>query len=98
MRHHGVDAQALARGEPGGGLARLVAEIAARARAHLREARRHRAAVPKPALPALWPALLAEDYLKRLARVGHDPFGGVRSRPAAFAPLKLLACRALGAF
>jgi NADH dehydrogenase [ubiquinone] 1 alpha subcomplex assembly factor 6 len=98
MRHHGVDAEALARGEPGGGLARLVGEIAGRARAHLREARSHRAAVPKPALPAVWPALLAEDYLKRLARAGHDPLGSVRSRPGTFAPLKLLVCRALGAF
>jgi hypothetical protein len=42
--------------------------------------------------------MLAEDYLKRLARAGNDPLGKVRSRPTTFAPLKLLACRALGAF
>jgi len=98
MRRHGVDAESLARGEAGDGLAGLVREIAGHARAHLRAARRHRGAVPKTALPALWPALLAEDYLKRLARAGHDPLGPVRSRPATFAPLKLIACRALGAF
>jgi NADH dehydrogenase [ubiquinone] 1 alpha subcomplex assembly factor 6 len=84
--------------DAGRGLVRLPDRAMRHHGVDLREARRHRAAVPKPALPALWPALLAEDYLKRLARVGHDPFGGVRSRPAAFAPLKLLACRVLGAF
>ena len=98
MRHHGVNAGSLARGEAGDGLAGLVREIAGRAQAHLRKARSQRGAVPKPALPALWPAMLAEDYLKRLARAGHDPLGEVRSRPATLAPLKLLACRALGVF
>jgi phytoene synthase len=75
-----------------------VREIAGQARAHLREARSQRGAVPKLALPALWPASLAEDYLKRLARAGYDPLSEVRSRPATLAPLKLLACRALGTF
>jgi len=98
MRRHGVSADALTHGVAGDGLARLVREIERRARAHLRAARRQRGAVPTAALPALWPALLAEDYLKRLARTGHDPLGRVRSRPVALAPLKLLACRALGVF
>jgi NADH dehydrogenase [ubiquinone] 1 alpha subcomplex assembly factor 6 len=98
MRHHGVTVETVVRGVASDGLAELVREIAGRVRSHLRAARKDRGAVPRPALPALWPARLAEDYLKRLARAGYDPLGRVRSRPASFAPLKLIAWRALGSF
>jgi phytoene synthase len=68
----------------------VVADLAARAREHLQASRRHRQAVPKRALAALLPALLLEDYLRRLARAGFDPAAPVRTAPDGFAPLRLL--------
>src|SRR5215472_14438942 len=50
------------------------AEIAAAASRHLGLARARRSAVPRSALPALLPAIVAERWLKRLARAGFDPF------------------------
>ncbi|HKT20163.1 MAG TPA: phytoene/squalene synthase family protein [Stellaceae bacterium] len=49
-------------------------EIAALARYHLSVARAQREAVPKAALPALLPAIIAERRLERLARSGYDAF------------------------
>lgn len=51
-----------------------VAAIAAMARAHLLKARARRREVPRAALPALLLAPLADRYLRRLARAGHDPY------------------------
>jgi len=50
------------------------AEIAAAASRHLGLARSRRSAIPRSALPALLPAIVAERWLKRLARAGFDPF------------------------
>lgn len=50
-----------------------VAATAERARARLAAARELRAAIPKPALPVMLPAVLAEDYLHRLGRAEFDP-------------------------
>jgi phytoene synthase len=55
-------------------LARVVGEIANRAGRHLAEARAHRRGLPRSALPALLPVVLAQGYLTLLARRGHDPF------------------------
>lgn len=49
----------------------VLAAIAERADGHLREARGHR--VSRAALPVLLPAALADLYLRRLRRAGHDP-------------------------
>jgi NADH dehydrogenase [ubiquinone] 1 alpha subcomplex assembly factor 6 len=75
-----------------------VAELAARAGAHLDAARRHRHAVPQRALAALLPAPLLEGYLRRLARAGFDPFAPVPTAPGAFAPLRLLGRYARGRY
>jgi phytoene synthase len=50
------------------------AEVAAAASRHLGLARAQRSAVPPSALPALLPAIVAEHWLKRLARARFDPF------------------------
>jgi NADH dehydrogenase [ubiquinone] 1 alpha subcomplex assembly factor 6 len=76
----------------------VVAELAERARAHLQDARRHRRTVPRRALAALLHAPLLDYYLKRLARAGHDPFVPVATRPAADAPIRLLALHILGRY
>jgi NADH dehydrogenase [ubiquinone] 1 alpha subcomplex assembly factor 6 len=60
------------RGSPA--LRAAVAEIAATARQHLRAARATRRAVPRAALPALLPAMIADRSLQRLQRAGYDPF------------------------
>jgi len=54
-------------------LAAVVAAVAERGRARLAAARSLRRAVPRQALPALLPAVLAERRLDRLARAGFDP-------------------------
>jgi NADH dehydrogenase [ubiquinone] 1 alpha subcomplex assembly factor 6 len=55
-------------------LRQTVEQVAATAAHHLAEARALRAAVPRAALPALLPAVLAGADLARLARAGYDPF------------------------
>jgi NADH dehydrogenase [ubiquinone] 1 alpha subcomplex assembly factor 6 len=50
------------------------AEIARAAARHLTAARDERNAAPRRAVPALLPAIVAERALRRLARVGWDPF------------------------
>ncbi len=70
----GFDARdwAAARGTPA--LRDAVAEIAASAEGHLQATRLRRAAIPRPALPALLPAVVAARILTRLRRAGYDPF------------------------
>jgi NADH dehydrogenase [ubiquinone] 1 alpha subcomplex assembly factor 6 len=58
-----------------------IAEIAASARRHLRSARIRRDAVPRAALPALLPAVIAERSLTRLRRAANDPFASALARP-----------------
>jgi NADH dehydrogenase [ubiquinone] 1 alpha subcomplex assembly factor 6 len=55
-------------------LARVVAQVAAAAAGHLAAARAQQGAVPRAALPALLPAVLAGADLARLKRAGYDPF------------------------
>jgi phytoene synthase len=54
------------------GLIESAEEIAALARYHLGAARACRDVVPRQAVPALLPAVLAERRLKRLEKLGHD--------------------------
>jgi phytoene synthase len=77
------------------GLRQVVADLAARTREHLHQARRYRHGVPRHALAALLAAPLLEAYLTRLARTRFDPFAPVRTRPAGAAPLRLLGHYAL---
>lgn len=67
----------------------VVAEVAAAARAHLEEARALRRKVPKPALPALLPAALADLHLSVLAKEGHDVFAPRVLMPNPFRQAKL---------
>jgi phytoene synthase len=65
------------------GLAEAVQRLAGRAREVLAEARSLRKRVPRAALPALLPAVLAGQYLDAMRRAGHDVFDGrVQRRPA----------------
>jgi NADH dehydrogenase [ubiquinone] 1 alpha subcomplex assembly factor 6 len=98
LERHEIDLEASGQARDGRVLAPAVAELAARARAHLRDARRYRRDVPKPALAALLHATLLEHYLERLARAGHDPFAHVPTRPAGTAPLRLLGRHLLGRY
>lgn len=68
-------------------LAKVVAQLADRARLALDEVGRP----DRAALPALLPAALARLHLARLARAGHDPFTlAERPPPALATPLRLI--------
>ena len=73
-RDSGVDFGELFAGRPGPGLRTAVTEIAETARRHIEAARRLGPRIPRRALPALLPAMLAEAYLGTLAKAGFDPF------------------------
>jgi len=60
------------RGTPG--LRAATAELAAAASRHLDSARAHRGKIPRSALSALLPAVVAQRSLTRLKRAGYDPF------------------------
>lgn len=67
----------------------VVAEVAAAARDHLEEARALRRRVPKPALPALLPAALADLHLRVLAKEGYDVFAPRVLMPNPFRQARL---------
>ena len=52
----------------------VVRQVADVARAHLRDARADAKSVPRRALPALLPGVLATGYLARIDRADHNPF------------------------
>ena len=95
LARHEVDLEHVDQPAAAQALRPAVAELAARARAHLHEARRYRRSVPRRALAALLPAPLLDAYLRRLARARFDPLGAVRTRPGGSAPLRLLGHYAL---
>ncbi len=70
-------------------LAKIVRVVALRAAHHLAEARARRRQMPRQALPALLPAVIAERGLARLAAVGHDPFAAALGRPDGSLSLRL---------
>jgi NADH dehydrogenase [ubiquinone] 1 alpha subcomplex assembly factor 6 len=67
--------------KPSPALQRVAAAVAKRAGEHLDAARARRREVPRAALPALLPAVLAAADLARLRRVGYDPFAPALARP-----------------
>ncbi|MFI4987182.1 MAG: phytoene/squalene synthase family protein [Alphaproteobacteria bacterium] len=78
MAEAGADPDELfARGRTAG-LATVVRRIAERAGEHLAAARQRRPRLPRAALPALLPAVLADGYLAELRRAGYEPFALVR--------------------
>ncbi len=76
-----------ARGDPR--LAKILRVLALRASDHLTQARAHRRQVPREAVPALLPALIAERGLKRLAAADYDPFAASLGRPDGGLSLRL---------
>jgi NADH dehydrogenase [ubiquinone] 1 alpha subcomplex assembly factor 6 len=95
LRRHDIAPAAVHEATSPGAFAPAIRELADRARAHLRQARRARHRVPRQALPALLPGVLVHHQLKGLRSLGAPD--GSRRRPA-LAPLWLLAYRALGLF
>ncbi|PWR24840.1 phytoene/squalene synthase family protein [Zavarzinia aquatilis] len=71
---HGVETDEIAAGKSGLPLRALVAELAGHAAEHLKAARLAARDLPKTAVPALLPVVVAEGWLKALDRAGHDPF------------------------
>lgn len=86
----GLDIEALVAGRPGEPLRQAAGEIAAAARRHLAAARSLRRDVPRAAVPALLPAVLADRYLDRLERGGFSLFDGTMQRPAGDRAVRLL--------
>jgi NADH dehydrogenase [ubiquinone] 1 alpha subcomplex assembly factor 6 len=72
---HGIDLErSLFALKASSGLAAVTRDIADRARDHLDQARRHRGAIPRAALPALLHAALADRRLRQLDTVDHNLF------------------------
>lgn len=81
-RQAGLDVWAMFERGPSPGLSQVVERVAGEAEGRLRAARSLRREVPRPALPALLSATLADAYLARLARCGYDPYASaVQWRP-----------------
>jgi NADH dehydrogenase [ubiquinone] 1 alpha subcomplex assembly factor 6 len=73
-RRHGLDVDSLRLLRNSAALRAAVAEIAAAAEDHLRQARTMRDSVPRAALAALLPAVIADRSLRRFGRADYDPF------------------------
>ncbi len=97
-RRHRLDLESdqQSRGSPA--LRAAVAEIAAAAEVHLRTARRQCDAVPRAALPALLPAVIAGRTLRRLRRAGYDPFERTFGRSDPLQSWRLTAAALRGRF
>lgn len=87
MTEYRVTEPALFDGKPEPGLARVAEAIADTARSLLKQARALRGQVPKTALPALLPAILADHYLGRIAKTGYDLMSPALLRPSIGRPL-----------
>ena len=71
---HGVETEALYRGDLRDGFLEIVWEVASQAKLHLDEARRFSADMPAAARPLFLPAVPAELYLDVLERHNFNPF------------------------
>ena len=78
---HGLNLADLALARNSSALPAAIAEIAATAKSHLQLARAKRDAIPRAALPALLPGVIANRSLRRLEAAGHNPFAPVLSQP-----------------
>jgi len=88
----GLDDRAYGGARPVAALCKAAETIAEAAAGHLQAARAHRAGVPRAALPALLPAVIAERALARLRRAAWNPY-----EPSVAAPDPLLTWRLLRA-
>jgi phytoene synthase len=84
----GLDIEALVAGRAGEPLQAVARQIGAAARDHLRHARS--LPVPRAAVPALLPAVLADRYLGQLERRGFSLFDTALARPPGDRALRLL--------
>ncbi len=86
---HGIERRNLMELRPEPAIAAAVQDIAVVAQQHLEKARVLRGDIPKKALPALLPAPIADMHLRRLARVGYDPFDTRLTMPVRFLGIRL---------
>ena len=91
MARHGVAERALRDMKPSDAICRSVQEICVIALEKLKESRSTGLSGSPSALPALLPAALAEAYLARLARLGHDPFDARNAAPLRLRSWRLMA-------
>lgn len=89
MGAHGATAREILDFKPTPALRPVVAEVAGAARRHLDQARAARRGVPKEALPALLPAVLASIHLGVLRREGNDVFAARLHMPNPFRHVRL---------
>jgi phytoene synthase len=94
----GIARDDILRAKPGAELAGVVRPIAESAHGHIAQARKRRREISRRALPALLPALSAEDFLNRLERAGFDPFDARVERGRAARQVKLAFSAARGAY
>jgi NADH dehydrogenase [ubiquinone] 1 alpha subcomplex assembly factor 6 len=80
------------------GLRAAAAELAAAACRHLDMARAHRAKVPRAALPALLPAVVARRALVRLRRAGYNPLDRALAAPDPLQSWRLAAAALFNRF
>jgi NADH dehydrogenase [ubiquinone] 1 alpha subcomplex assembly factor 6 len=90
MAATGLDIEALVAGRPGEPLRIVARQLADAARSHLQRARGLRGSVPRVAVPALLPAVLADRYLGQLERRGFSLFDASIQRQAGDRALRLL--------
>jgi NADH dehydrogenase [ubiquinone] 1 alpha subcomplex assembly factor 6 len=94
----GLDPEDYAAGRGTPALRAAVSEIAVAAARHLRTAREDRAAIPRSAIAALLPAIVADRFLARLQRAGYDPFAPVLAVPDPLQIWRLAAAALLNRF
>ena len=91
----GIDPRDYAARRDSPAIREATAEIAAAAEGHLRAARANRSTLPRTAVAAALPAVIAERHLKRLRRAGHDPFAPQLALPDPLQAWRLLAASLL---
>jgi phytoene synthase len=75
-----------------------VGELSAAASQHLDAARIHRKTIPRSAIPALLPAIIAQRFLTRLKRAGCDAFDPALLNPDPLQCWRLAAASFIGRF
>jgi phytoene synthase len=75
-----------------------VIELAAAASRHLQAARALHNRIPRSALPALLPAVIAQRSLTRLKRAGHNPFDPALATPDPLQSWRLAAAALFNRF
>ena len=98
MAAAGVEASELFECRSSRGLAMVASRIAERAGLHLTDLRRQREALPRSAVPALLPAVLARAHLAALRRAGHDPFALKKRRKHPLDTLRVAAAALSGRY